>query len=111
MLYGIAQALESATCPAHARPACPSHLTRVLCLASASSFRLAEGAARCVLPPPTALPCTRIACLLTYLHHLPCAGFDKAVEECKYRMSRYGVTCAFEIKHPYATLYHATLKS
>ena len=22
-------------------------------------------------------------------------GFDKAVEECKYRMSRYGVTCAF----------------
>ena len=38
-------------------------------------------------------------------------GFDKAVEECKHRMSRYGVTCAFEIKHPHATPYHATLKN
>jgi len=34
---------------------------------------------------------------------LSAPGFDKAVEECKYRMSRYGVSCALGIEHVHST--------
>lgn len=76
--------LKAPLAPHTPRPACLFHLTRVLCLASASSFRLAEGAARCALLP-AALLRFRIACRLAHRHHSLCPGFDKAVEECKYR--------------------------
>ena len=36
-----------------------------------------------------------------------CAGFDKAVEECKHRMSRYGVTPNMLVLPPQMLLYMA----
>ena len=43
----------------------------------------------------------------THPAHTCCAGFDKAVEECKYRMSRYGVTPNMLVLPPQMLLYMA----
>ena len=43
----------------------------------------------------------------THPAHACCAGFDKAVEECKYRMSRYGVSPNMLVMPPQMLLYMA----
>ena len=44
---------------------------------------------------------------LAHRHRSPCTGFDKAVEECKYRMSRYGVQPNMLVLPPQMLLYMA----
>ena len=114
MLYGIAQAFGSASrthptpLPLPTPTPLPSCLTRVLCLALVSFFRFAEGAARYAARPFS----NPFHTLLFSSHYLPLPrfhtpGFDKAVEECKFRMSRYGVTPNMLVLPPQMLLYMA----
>ena len=51
------------------------------------------------------------ACAIAFDEQKEGLGFDKAVEECKYRMSRYGVTPNMLILPPQARLTTRTTQS